>query len=252
MKIAIFSDLHNEFTPWLPPKSVIDADVVILAGDIDIGDKGIEWAAKTFKNIVIFVPGNHEYYGGTFQKTNKKMRETAKNLNVHFLLDNKIIIDNICFIGATLWTDFNLYNNKPLSASYAELRMQDYKRIRFSQGGRYRKLTVGDTTRLHSTSKFFIQDELQKHQNYKRVVITHHCPSGRCIPPLYQGDTLSPAYASNLEELIKEHKPNLWVFGHTHGNADFTLGDTRVIANQRGYIPEEPNNSFIEDLIIEL
>jgi len=78
MKLAIFSDLHNEFTPWTPPETVKKADVVILAGDIDVGVKGVLWAAKTFSQPVVYVPGNHEYYKGVYQTVLKKMREAVK------------------------------------------------------------------------------------------------------------------------------------------------------------------------------
>lgn len=46
MKIAYYSDLHLEFKRL----DIIneDADVVILAGDIHIGEAGVVWAAETF------------------------------------------------------------------------------------------------------------------------------------------------------------------------------------------------------------
>jgi hypothetical protein len=49
MKIALYSDLHLEFmrdAPWQPP--ALDADVVILAGDIDRHTRGIEWSRGAF------------------------------------------------------------------------------------------------------------------------------------------------------------------------------------------------------------
>ena len=62
MKIQIYSDLHLEFARFDPAPS--DADVVILAGDIDIKSRGVSWANDTFQCPVIYVCGNHEYYGG--------------------------------------------------------------------------------------------------------------------------------------------------------------------------------------------
>jgi len=61
MKIRILSDLHLEFQQWSPPKA--DADVVVLAGDIDVGIRGVEWARRSFPSSpVVYVPGNHEFY----------------------------------------------------------------------------------------------------------------------------------------------------------------------------------------------
>jgi predicted phosphodiesterase len=61
MRIRVLSDLHLEFREWNPPKA--DADVVVLAGDIHVGVKGIEWARRSFPAIpIVYVPGNHEFY----------------------------------------------------------------------------------------------------------------------------------------------------------------------------------------------
>ena len=35
-----------------------------------------------------------------------------------------MIIDDVCFIGATLWTDFNLQGDQVINANYANSRMQ--------------------------------------------------------------------------------------------------------------------------------
>ena len=40
----ILSDLHNEFSLFKPDVEECSVDVVILAGDIDKGSKGIYWA----------------------------------------------------------------------------------------------------------------------------------------------------------------------------------------------------------------
>lgn len=62
MKLHILTDLHLEFGPFYPPET--DADLVILAGDTDVGTKGITWAKEAFiGKQVVYVPGNHEYYG---------------------------------------------------------------------------------------------------------------------------------------------------------------------------------------------
>jgi predicted phosphodiesterase len=62
MKLAIYSDLHCQFETWVPPLEAAYADVVILAGDIHIGIKGLIWAREHFKQPIIYVTGNHEYY----------------------------------------------------------------------------------------------------------------------------------------------------------------------------------------------
>jgi predicted phosphodiesterase len=65
MKLHILSDLHVEFESFNPPET--EAAVVILAGDIHVGKKGIDWAKASFSDkYVLYVLGNHEYYGRAF------------------------------------------------------------------------------------------------------------------------------------------------------------------------------------------
>jgi predicted phosphodiesterase len=57
MRIHLLSDLHNEFETYQP--STVDADIVVLAGDIDVKARGVEWAKRMFKHPVLYVLGNH-------------------------------------------------------------------------------------------------------------------------------------------------------------------------------------------------
>jgi hypothetical protein len=60
MRISILSDLHLEFGPFTLPE--VEADAVVLAGDVHVGVKGIAWCREQFPDTpVIYVPGNHEY-----------------------------------------------------------------------------------------------------------------------------------------------------------------------------------------------
>jgi len=130
---------------------------VILAGDIHIGIKGLIWAREHFKQPIIYVPGNHEYYRNSYQKLNKQLKDKANELNIHLLMDSSVMIDEVLFVGATLWTDFKLYHTQYNSQLAAQFDMSDYKFIRYNQGGKYRKLTPPDTTRMHIQSLQFIK-----------------------------------------------------------------------------------------------
>lgn len=55
MKLNVMSDVHNEFSVLPIPKT--DADVVILAGDIHLGNRAIDWAQQ-FEKPVIYLMGN--------------------------------------------------------------------------------------------------------------------------------------------------------------------------------------------------
>lgn len=127
--------------------------------------------------------------------------------------------------------------------------MTDYKKIRVSPT--YRKLRSIDTAGIHHKSVNWLKDEVEKNQNEKLVIVTHHAPSKRSIPEHYKEDILNAAYASNLDEFVADSGANLWIHGHLHAQKDYVIGNTRVICNPRGY-PDEPNDKFIPDYIIEI
>lgn len=251
MEIAVFSDLHNEFTEWQPSPEALSADVVVLAGDIHLHKQVIAWILKNFSQPVVFVLGNHEYYSGNIKSINKKLSAATAGTNIHLLNNGCVTIGGIEFIGTTLWTDFKLFNNAEISAMKAQSKMVDYKYIRYGQGGRYRKLTPGDTKRFFAEGKSYLSNTLDKSVASKRVVITHHAPSITSIAPELRDD-LSAAYASNLDAFINSQDIDLWVHGHTHHNVDYYIGKTRVLSNQRGYVPEESVDNFNSSLCIEL
>jgi hypothetical protein len=113
MKLHVLSDLHLEFDarhpPWAPPAT--GADVVILAGDIHNGTGGIDWAEQAFAGTpVIYVPGNHEFYGMRHGPALTRLKARAvQSPNVRVLDEDELLIDGVRFLGATLWTDFALF-----------------------------------------------------------------------------------------------------------------------------------------------
>ncbi len=253
MKIAVFSDIHNEFLQWKP--DIQSADVVVLAGDIHSKHHGINWAIEHFDVPVIYVPGNHEYYGCEISSNNKKMKSIAKNSNVHVLINDTVEIDGILFIGTTLWTDFLLYGKYNMSGCCydAENYFSDYSKIRIKEHDRYRKIKPADTQALFAESLAFIEESLTNNHQSKCVVVTHHAPSIKSISPKYNGgDMFSASFTSNLEDFIHGRNIDLWLHGHTHHNVDYIIGNTRIVSNQRGYPNEESNQFFDENIIINI
>lgn len=251
MFIHAISDTHLEHGPMPDTYKVPNCDVVILAGDISNGSGGVAWAMKTFTQPVIYVPGNHETWGRRQIRTNTaQMKEVAEGSNVHVLNNDTVIVEGVRFIGATMWTDFNLYGNAPLimiSACTA-----DSEQIS-SDDRPGDSLTAEDMIREHMYSRFFINEELAKPFDGKTVVVTHHAPSSLSIHPMYEREEkLNPAYASRLEDLMLDHNPELWIHGHTHNNFDYEIGNTRVVCNPRGYVGHHLNPNFDPELLIEI
>lgn len=248
MRLHILSDLHLEFEPFTPP--AVEADAVILAGDISTGRNGLKWALKSFpERPVIYVLGNHEFYGQKVQKLIKELQEMTQGTNVHLLENQSCTIGGVLFLGATLWTDFALNGDPVMSEVVAQTSMNDYRRIRTLP--RYSRLKPSDTRRFHMESRRWLEDQALASNGRKVVVITHHAPSRESIPTAFEGDPCNPAFASDLSRFIVESKTQLWVHGHIHYCCDYTLGKTRVLANPRGY-PTEPRTGFNPGLIVEV
>lgn len=248
MKLYISSDLHIEFEAFHPP--AFDVDIVILAGDIHVKDKGFAWAKETFPDKpVLYILGNHEYYGKAYPKHVNDLKEKAKGTNVHILENEAIEIGGVRFLGCTLWTDFRLLGDPRMAGYEATQKMTDYRKIRISPS--FRKLRSIDTAGIHAQSCDWLKHEVQKKEGCTKIVITHHAPSPRSIPESCREDILSAAYASNLDDFIEKSDVKLWIHGHLHWQSDYCIGNTRVICNPRGY-PKEANEAFIPDFTLEV
>ena len=256
MKLHILSDLHVEF--W-DDKDVIQipdtgADVVVLAGDIHIKTRGVDWIKSHFPadKKIIYVLGNHEYYGGAYPQTLDKIKRLTDETHNIFLLENDFLdIGDVVFLGSTLWTDLNLFGDFILASRVVMEKLTDFRRIRY--GKDYRKFYPSHFTHLFFEAKKFLENKLQEFKDKKIVVVTHHAPSKKSIDHIFQNDIVSSAFASNLDEFICNH-PNikLWIHGHTHNFRDYKICNTRVVSNQYGYYGFEVVEDFKPDFTVEV
>ena len=247
MRIHVLSDLHNEFRELAGYGA--EADVTVLAGDIDSGDRGFTWARSAFaERPVIYVAGNHEYYGHAIPGLTKKLLGKKEPGSICFLECSEATIQGIRFLGCTLWSDFEISGDRAGSMQASQDRMNDYQKIRVSPG--YRRLRPKDTALRNTASRKWLSAQVGK-DPARTVVVTHHAPSVRSLNPEFSVDPVSGAYASDLEALITESGPALWIHGHTHFCVDYTIGKTRVISNQRGY-PHIPVDGFDPGLVVEV
>jgi hypothetical protein len=242
-RFRVFSDLHLEFSDWTPPPT--DADAILLAGDIAVGTHGIAWARRHFPDVaIVYVPGNHEFYGAQLPDALDTLRATAKSCDVHFLDGDEAIVDGIRFLGTTLWTDYALYGSAQpeldRAMADAEEEMNDFRMIQWTDGDRFTPELVRE---MHLTRAQWLADRLAEPFVGTTVVITHHLPHRLSIHPKYEGTRFNPCFASDLDHLVRT-PVTLWVHGHTHESIDYVVNGTRVVCNPRGYIPREPNPSF--------
>lgn len=271
MKLHVLSDVHLEFQKCRNQSGLgnIDCDVHVLAGDIGVGLAGIEWALHNFSKPVIYVFGNHEFYGQRpMSELWEKARKKVEGTHVH-LLENDVVIlpdrfgENVRFIGATLWTDFCILGQgqqQHAMMEKAKYRMNDYMQIfvtrrgsRDIYAGIYEsgtsqpqrsgdRLTPKKTLSIHHDSRDFIEQALRDPSNNKwdkTVVVTHHAPSAKSLHGDGAYTSSDAGYASDLEYLVQ--KVDLWIHGHVHEAKEINLpGGGRVLTNCRGYSDKGP------------
>ena len=248
MKIQIISDLHQEFGQL--DLNFENADIVIFAGDINYGTKGIEWIKSKIRDKpIIYILGNHEYYKGSYPKTLNQIRVAANGTNVFVLENNRIEIEGIRFHGATLWTDFALFGDPAEYGALCQTKMNDYRLIR--KDPTYSKLRSIDTYNMHQISKRWLIESLEQSLVFRNIVITHHAPSVKSVPEEFKNNYLSSAYASNLDDLIIKYQPEYWIHGHIHTPIKYEIGKTKIICNPHGYI-DEKYNGYEKELFIEI
>lgn len=232
MKIQLLSDLHLEFEAF--DYQATDADVVVLAGDIHVGEKGVDWALQTIPDKpILYVMGNHEFYGETIQKLLARLNAKTQGTHLHILERDVVTLEGVNFLGCTLWTDFELFGDPRHAGHHCQQVMTDYKKIRHLPN--YSKIRTIDTAVIHKQSHWWLEQELQKRSGQTNVVITHHAPSVQSIPENSRSDLTTAAYASRLESFIERYQPALWLHGHVHHASDYKIGNCSVICNPRGY-----------------
>lgn len=263
MKIQLASDLHLEFVEKrFPGERIIEAvpgaDLLVLAGDIHNGTEAVA-AFADWPVPVLYLAGNHEFYGQFWQQTRADLRSACAGTNVT-LLDNDVVeFGGVRFLGCTLWTDFQLRGFTQYQCMKAvQLALNDYYVIQTPNG----RLRAQDTLEDHEQSRRWLELELAKPYAGKTVVVTHHGPHPLSIHPRYVGDRINAGFVSDLTPLLQQ--ADLWLHGHVHDSFDYSdIGRCQVVANPAGYVknlnsasdPSEfdlENQAFDKGLVLEI
>lgn len=253
MKLNILSDLHLSLGTLPIPEN--DADVVILAGDVARPHQAVSWAAG-FAKPVLYVLGNHEFYGGSIAGTVAALRQLCAGTNVRVLDNDEVIIEGVRFLGTTLWTDFMLFGDgeKRAAAIQEALRLvRDFSCVRVGEAPEP-LFSPDASTALFSSHSAWLDGKLAEEYAGPTVVITHHAPSRKSIHPRFADSLLNACFVSDAERLIDGNRARLWIHGHTHDSFDYVLNGTRVVCNPRGYAKDGVNENplFDANLLIEI
>jgi predicted phosphodiesterase len=256
MIIQLLSDLHNEFLRnskevpshhWSGSIPETDAEIIILAGDIDTGVRGAEWAimeSERLAKTVLYVLGNHEFYGYEYWNLKEKIFKLCEGTRVFCLDSGVFTLDDVRFIGMTLWTDYkaNIQIPQDLSMFNVGKLLTDHRRIKIKSGDSSGSFKPEHALAIHAKELRWLETQLAQSTDAKTVVITHHGPHAVCQHPDFPINEMTSAFYSNLDDLIESSDIDLWVFGHTHANVDEIVFNTRIVSNQAGYPGENVSN----------
>ena len=264
MKIALASDVHLEFGD-LDFDNDSNADVLILGGDICVASDmtqrdpyntmGEQYRSNRFHTFfqrccerfphVIFIVGNHEHYHGDFAKTVPHFKDVLGYLpNLHILEKETWVLDDITFIGGTLWTDMNRRDNRTLhdiSRMMNDFRCVDHSAKTEDGRGWPGRFTTTDAANDHDAMVSFIDQTVAANPAGRYVVVGHHSPSRLSTHPKYQDQfIMNGGYSSHLDDFIQDRPQiKLWTHGHTHEDFDYMIAGCRILCNPRGYINYE-------------
>jgi len=253
---------HPDVGPLLVDLKRDKPDLLILAGDIDNGLWGLVYAyqAAAYLDVpVAYVIGNHEPwrmqagFDGTVQLIrDEAAKMAASRLRVSFLEKDTVVIPPppdrewlgpTYVLGTFLGTDYALFGDAAAAMAFAAgpTGSKDFGRILDGDG----MLTPDGIVRRHLESRAWLDAEVSRIRaadpHARIIIVTHKGPVPLACNPTYlrERDPYAPHCVCDMTQEIERWRPTAWCWGDTHFNVDATLGPTRLLSSQRGYLGEE-------------
>lgn len=221
----------------------------MIAGDTHVTPPLLREFLDTLNKVpIIVILGNHEYYGKDLYQAQIDYKDVVHcpEKQIYLLQDTFVELPEIIVHGATLWSD---YSNCP-DRELMEMTLHDFKEVGFE--GMTVNTNILEMEFKHSVYEMKKNLFAKESSGKKQVVVTHHAPSFRSLNYTFVGEPNNWAYMSNLEEMIADYAPELWIHGHTHSSFDYTVEKTHVICNPYGYFGKEVNGKFNKQLVVEV
>ncbi|NDK35496.1 metallophosphoesterase family protein [Rhodovulum sulfidophilum] len=241
-----------------------NVDALIVAGDLsDSFGPSLEDALAYLSRYVpadriYVVPGNHDYYSGRLDNENR-LRDLVHASGSWFAQKTELRHRSDRYLCATLWTDFDLLGDQEAAKNFARRFMRDYDMISIEASGhewldpdevlprRIVPITPEDIIAVHREHRAWLEERLATPHfadNGRTFVVTHHGPHPSAAGPI---DDLTPAFHSNLTEVLERSDIDTWFFGHSHRRLSSAVAGTRIQNISIGY-PDEDHGDGEDDL----
>ena len=256
MRLQLLSDLHLETEVYLPEPAP-DAELLVLAGDVDSRWAGLEHF-RDWPVPVIFVAGNHEFDQREITHAWPALRERCARLNLDLLeCESRVRTDaqgrRVRFVGTTRWCDFNLFGAAQRERA---MRAAGYymKVMRATRNGA--PLDAAAVREEALACRSWLAAELARPGSGwdSTVVITHFGPSLKSADPRYGAQPGTASFCNADDDLL--HHAVLWLHGHLHCQHDYVVphanGSTRVVCNPRGHARKGEAAGHRPQLVLEV
>lgn len=242
MRLQLLSDLHLE-TEDYTPRPAPDAELLVLAGDIDSSWDGLARFAR-WPVPVLFVAGNHEFDRRELREAWPALRARCAALGIRLLECEELTLAGrdgrrIRFVATTRWCDFDLFGAAERERCQ---RAAGYfvKIMRATRDGRvFDPAAVRDEALACGA---WLKQALQTPSRADATVaITHYAPSALSLDPRYGAQPGSASFCNADDALLPF--ADLWLHGHLHCRHDYRVehapgaprASTRVVSHARGH-----------------
>lgn len=257
MRLQLVSDVHLEFRNnsllFLDSLKEPGVDILVVAGDLmnfndsfAVGDV-CEALSKMAKEVV-WVLGNHEYYGSDPSAV-EYLKKKTKSHGVSIVSEPQSVVTESGqrFLCGTMWYDEDDVEAAGFNAMTGETVDSQGKVRQFSDF----KWAAGLAPWVYEQNYLF-EDMLEDQElNSNDIVVTHHLPSPLSTPERYRNEASNCFFVSDQTYAIHAGRPKLWLHGHGHDAVDYEIGATRVVSAPVGY-PGEKRPKAYKSVLIDI
>lgn len=231
--LQFMSDIHLERYQYQPFEVLKQAPHLILAGDIGRFKDGdsllafLRLQCAAFQRV-IFVPGNHEFYGLSREEGLRVAGDFENRLGENFILMNRRRLDleggKLIVLGCTLHS--YIPPDTPLTNDFEQIRdwRVESHNAQFWKDRAWLQEALANINRSLPRSRV--------------IIVTHYAPAfGLTTHPKHEKSTRRYCFCSDTLDLLRTwdgaEQVTHWVFGHTHYNTLFERNGIMVVSNQR-------------------